>query len=244
MDWLESRETPLVIGHRGLAGDNIENTIQAISDASQSCDMVEIDVRQLRDGTCVVFHDEDMERATGESIPLSDVLYEEVSERRVFDSDEIMPTLPHALSASATPILLEIKPNTAVETVLSTVSEFNNLLFIQSFDSEIVRQIATVDADYPVGLLCASPSHLGNEGIPDNSVTDAKAGIQFIDSIGGDFVSLPFELVSEDVCSLAQELGVQLFVWNITSQDDSQIVSSLGVSGLIIDTLAHKPDDS
>ena len=59
---------PLIYGHRGASADAPENTMRAFAlAADQQADGVELDVQLSRDGHLVVFHDETLERVTGES---------------------------------------------------------------------------------------------------------------------------------------------------------------------------------
>jgi glycerophosphoryl diester phosphodiesterase len=54
------------VGHRGAPRAYPENTMESLARAVElGAWMVEIDVRQAKDGTLVVFHDEELERMTG-----------------------------------------------------------------------------------------------------------------------------------------------------------------------------------
>ena len=56
---------PLIIAHRGAAGEAPENTLAAFRLAlAQGCDGFELDVHLSKDGHIVVIHDETLERTT------------------------------------------------------------------------------------------------------------------------------------------------------------------------------------
>ncbi len=64
-DWLDS--APLVIAHRGASHRAPENTLPAFELAAQlGADAVELDAKLSRDARVVAFHDQTLERTTGE----------------------------------------------------------------------------------------------------------------------------------------------------------------------------------
>jgi glycerophosphoryl diester phosphodiesterase len=64
--WIDARERPLVIAHRGASADAPENTLAAFRRArSDGADGVELDVMRCGTGEVVVFHDDDLVRLGG-----------------------------------------------------------------------------------------------------------------------------------------------------------------------------------
>ena len=63
-------QKPLVIAHRGAAGEAPENTSKAFTmGVEQGCDGIELDVHMTKDGEIVVIHDGTVDRnstGTGE----------------------------------------------------------------------------------------------------------------------------------------------------------------------------------
>ncbi|WP_019961780.1 glycerophosphodiester phosphodiesterase family protein [Woodsholea maritima] len=69
-----------VIAHRGCTQRAPENSIEAIQACiAMGVDMVELDVRQTRDGVLVLMHDERVDRTTNGSGRVGDLTYEEIS---------------------------------------------------------------------------------------------------------------------------------------------------------------------
>lgn len=56
-----TRERPLLMGHRGVRGEKPENTLEAFSYALESgLDGLEVDVQKLRDGSLILYHDDNL----------------------------------------------------------------------------------------------------------------------------------------------------------------------------------------
>ncbi|MFN8007102.1 MAG: glycerophosphodiester phosphodiesterase [Terriglobia bacterium] len=54
---------PLVVGHRGAPAYALENTLASFQQAvAMGADMLELDVRESRDGKFLVIHDRDLRR--------------------------------------------------------------------------------------------------------------------------------------------------------------------------------------
>ncbi len=91
----------LIYGHRGASADAPENTLRAFAlAAEQQADGVELDVQLTRDGRLVVFHDETLERVTGEMGRLCDRTWEELRRLPI--------RLPGALPEDGIPLLSEV----------------------------------------------------------------------------------------------------------------------------------------
>lgn len=111
--------TPTVIGHRGCAGHAPENTLGGLALAAElGCDWVEFDVQISRDGVPMVIHDANLERTTGEDMPVRYLVARRIAE---FDAgswfapkwrDERVPTLAQVLDTCA---VLGLKPNIEVK---------------------------------------------------------------------------------------------------------------------------------
>lgn len=95
-----------VVGHRGTVKFAPENTIPAIKAAIDlGVDLIEIDIRETKDGELVLMHDETVNRTTNGSGNLSDMTLDEVKQLDAgsWFSDKFtgtrVPTLREALAA-------------------------------------------------------------------------------------------------------------------------------------------------
>lgn len=123
--------------HRGLHQEGIpENSLAAFVAAKQAGFGVELDVQITADQQVVVFHDADLIRMCGIDKKLSDLTYDELSQYKLANTEEIIPLLKDVLQIlEQTPIILEIKAYTGYQ------------------DTEICDHVVQLSADYP-GHIC------------------------------------------------------------------------------------------
>lgn len=100
----------IIIGHRGAAGLEPENTIASIKAAvRQQVDMVEFDIRVTKDNYLVVFHDANLLRIAGINKNISDMNLAELQKVKT-KSGLPIPLFKDALKAAAkTPVLIDCK---------------------------------------------------------------------------------------------------------------------------------------
>ena len=68
----------IVTAHRGYSGIYPENTMLAFQKAADFADEIELDVQLSKDGKVVIFHDETLERLTGNKSLLAELPYDEL----------------------------------------------------------------------------------------------------------------------------------------------------------------------
>ncbi len=101
--------------HRGLYKQDQstpENSMPAFRLAARRGYGIELDVRMTKDGRLAVFHDEGLKRACGaEKTRVRKLDYEELSQYRLFGTDEHIPLLGQVLEevAGRVPLLIDVK---------------------------------------------------------------------------------------------------------------------------------------
>lgn len=134
--------------HRGLhgnQGDAPENSLLSFRKAVDAGYGIEFDVQLTRDRIPVVFHDESLQRVCGVSGNVRDYTLEELSQFRLMNSDERIPTLRDTLDtvAGKVPLIIEIKIHEDVNAVCSTadklIAAYKGPYCIESFDPRAVR---------------------------------------------------------------------------------------------------------
>src|SRR6478752_8894964 len=107
---IESWIYEIPIAHRGLFDHPIipENSLSSFKQAIEKGYAIELDVRLGQGGQVVVFHDEDLERATGVNGAVSHIPLENL---RLWNSQESIPTLKETLTLvnGRVPLYIELK---------------------------------------------------------------------------------------------------------------------------------------
>ena len=168
-NWL--RQIP--IAHRGLHdGRHIpENSIAAFRAAADRGFAIELDIQQLADGNIVVFHDECLARATGTAGLLSDATKEQVSDLRLFETDEPIPLLPQVLElvAGKVPLLIEVKRYRSTKPfeneLAHLLASYNGPFAVMSFSANLVSWFRHQRPDFCRGLVCECLQELPEEAL-------------------------------------------------------------------------------
>ena len=108
-------EFPRGYAHRGLWNEKLpENSIAAFKNAIDNGFAFETDVQLTKDKVPVIHHDETLERMCGKAVKISDLTYKELSEYKLLETDEKIPTLKEVLDLTdgKVGILLELKGET------------------------------------------------------------------------------------------------------------------------------------
>ena len=164
------------LAHRAYHGaGRPENSLSAIRAAMAAGYGIEIDIQPSRDGTPMVFHDDDLERLTGTCGAIAQASDVTLAELRLNDSDEAIPTLNAVLSlvAGLVPILIEVKdqdgalgPDVGLleERIADLLRPYPGPVAVMSFNPHSVAALADKLPDTPRGLTtCAfDPASWGN----------------------------------------------------------------------------------
>lgn len=117
-----------IIGHRGCAGLELENSMAALRRASSmGLDGVEFDVRVTSDRELVLCHDKSLSRVSDNSTPIANMTLEQVK-RIKLNNGEAVPTLTEALSVlGGMNVVIEAKDNGVATELQAAVSQFPKL---------------------------------------------------------------------------------------------------------------------
>lgn len=120
--WLTS--TP--IAHRGLHDSEApENSLAAFEKACSRGYPIELDVHLTSDGRVVVFHDDTLERMTGDPRHLDECAYSDIKDLTLGNTGFTIPLLEDVfdLVSGQVPILVEIKSSGTVSGLESSVAD-------------------------------------------------------------------------------------------------------------------------
>jgi glycerophosphoryl diester phosphodiesterase len=215
-----------VIGHRGAAGYEPENTLRSFKKALEiGVDIVELDVHLTKDNKLVVIHDEKVDRTTNGKGYVKNY---KLSELKKLDAGkgERIPTLQEAIDLlyGRVKVQIELKGENTEKPVVDFIKNYDPENFIlTSFYHTRVKRAKELYPKITTGVL-----FVGRPIDPLKIVRDAKA-----DRLCINYATIDKELVEE-----MHKNKIKVSVWNV---DDVEYVKRM--VSLKVDAIgSNKPD--
>lgn len=227
---------PLIIGHRGSAGEAPENTLGSFALAlEQGCDGIELDVHVTKDNQIVVCHDFTLERTTNGKGWIYQMTAGEI---RNLDAGswhsekyrgEKVPLLEEVFDLVPPGILINIEAKHAYEgrmealllEFLRRINRFEHIV-ISSFDHKCVARIKRAEPEAQIGLLYAA-----------NLMSHAKYARSFDAEVHS--LHPRHELLGAGDIAEAREHGLRTYPYTVNAEGDFKRLADAGVSGIITD---------
>jgi glycerophosphoryl diester phosphodiesterase len=244
---------PLVIGHRGCAGELPENTLAAFERGlAQGAVILESDVHLTRDGEPVLIHDDEVDRCTEGSGRVSgfDLAgLQKLDAGHRFSPDRgrshpfrerghRIPSLREALARFPDARFnLELKENRPglVERTLEVVVQSgraHHTLLTSANDAlmhHLREQVAARDVPVALGASTGEVAAFAVAALRGEAPPPGPMALQ----IPTHFGDRP--LVTSELVEHAHAHGVQIHVWTINEPDEMTRLLELGVDGLVTD---------
>ena len=152
------------IAHRALhdrRAGRIENSPAAIRAALDHGYAIEIDLQLSQDGIPMVFHDDELDRLTTETGPVSARLAAELHAIRLKYSTDTIPTLAQVLEmvSGRVPLLVEIKSDWSpprlkfLQTIAEIAKGYKGPIALMSFNMDVVVALGRLAPRVPRGLV-------------------------------------------------------------------------------------------
>ncbi|MBD2845049.1 glycerophosphodiester phosphodiesterase [Paenibacillus sp. IB182496] len=220
----------LVAAHRGDKLHAPENSMSAIQSAiDKGADAIEIDVQLSKDGVVVLNHDNTLSRVAGVPQRVDELTFEELQRLdigQLFEeyAGERIPALAEVLPAvkDQARLIIEIKPYGPGDELAGKVVELINAFemadqcYIQSFDSQILREVRLRDPDIKVG-----------------QILFLAAGD--LSSLDVDFYTVEQVMLSERLIDRAHKNGREVWVWTVNTERNLREVLKYKIDGIITD---------
>lgn len=211
----------LVIGHRGAAGRQPENTLAAFREAVRiGVDGVELDVRRVA-GELVVFHDEQLDRTTDGHGAVARASLEQLR-RLDAGRGEHVPTLREVLAAVPERVLVNVElkgPGTAAAAA-NLLAGHDRRLLVSSFDHERLQGFRARCPQTPVAPLVGAWSS-GVENL-------ARA-------LNAWSVNLAWRTVTAARVAEVHSWGCRCLVYTVNSVALARRLRAMGVDGIFTD---------
>lgn len=215
------------VAHRGLHGDGApENSTAAIERAIQAGYAVEIDVRLSADGVAVVFHDEMLDRLTGELGPVGERPWDELARLELAGTASRMPRLEEVLDTvdAQTPLLVELKnwssPGRLERRVREALSVYEGAAAVQSFNPRSVAWFRHHAPSIPRGQVSGRLDGVALERY--KKVLLKRLIVNVVsrpDFVAYEHTALPYWPVA-----LARRLGLPVLAWTVRSEAEHERV--------------------
>lgn len=213
----------LILGHRGAAGYEVENTVSSVRRAIEMrLDYIEIDVQRTKDDVLVVFHDDLLDRVTNASGYIWDHTFEQLESDVVVGGTEKIPSLARVcavVSDAGAKLFVELKAIGIERAALSLVMEHlpASRFMIGSFHHEAVLSVKDIaGAVKTVALLAGSPLNAGR------IVRESRC----------DYLGLAVDTINPRVIGEAKDAGAGVLVWTVDDVRDLERLKRLGVDGV------------
>ncbi|WP_426451110.1 glycerophosphodiester phosphodiesterase [Paenibacillus sp. S-38] len=227
---------PLVIGHRGAAGEAPENTLASFALAvKQGADAVELDVHLSADGELIVCHDATVNRTTDGAGAIADLTAAQLRRLdagRWFDekyAGEPVPTLEEVFRETPAGVMINVEIKCPYSSRLQMrLFELLKLYgrlegtVVSSFNHKILHSLQAAEPVLKVGLLY------------DANLVHHR---RLAESSGMNVYSLhPYHLLidPEDVAD-ATANGLQVYPFTVNDEGQMHRAVMAGMSGIITD---------
>lgn len=222
----------LPLAHRGLhdqKAGRIENSPAAVRAAVAAGYGIEIDLQLSKDRVAMVFHDEDLDRLTGETGPVNTRTAAELSRIRLKDGTDTIPTLAEvlALVGGRVPLLIEIKDQSLVMgptdgrlegATAKALQDYRGDVAVMSFNPAAVAYIARLAPDLPRGITTSAYDPDNWAPMPEELCRRLRA-IPDYGPTGSSFISHEAADLSRPRVAELKAAGAAILCWTIRSPE-------------------------
>jgi glycerophosphoryl diester phosphodiesterase len=212
-----------IYAHRGYSSAFPENTLAAFQGAlNLGVYGVELDIHLSADGVPVVIHDDDLDRTTNATGPVTS---KSVAELAALDAGHGrgVPTFEEVvqLADSRLHFDIEIKGTRCEQGVLDVLARYpNTIAAISSFDWDALATLRALAPDQELWVL--------TDSITEEAISTAQQ--LSATTLAVDHISL-----SESSMKCATAAGLQVMAWTVNSQQEANRLRDLGVVAICTD---------
>jgi glycerophosphoryl diester phosphodiesterase len=210
-----------VIGHRGAAGEQPENTLKGFRYALDlGVDYVECDVHLTRDDRLVVMHDATVDRTTNGQGAIRALTFDRIRSLDAGKGEQV-PTLDEVLDVvrGRARLLCELKGAGVEEAAVQAVAAHDMVdqVYFTSFSLDRLARVRQMGDHYRLGAILPNPSEF----------EIARAVELGAEAIGVQYRNLCYRVLDQ-----AHEAGLQVRAWNPDTLAEQQAMIALGVDAI------------
>lgn len=114
-----------IIGHRGVAGLELENTATSFNRAmNMGLQAVELDVRRTKDGKLVVCHDSDLQRIAKRSEKVNSLTLKQIQKIRLIDGTTLLSLRQALIILEGVWVIVEVKDDGCGRELMRVLNDF------------------------------------------------------------------------------------------------------------------------
>lgn len=216
LGWMTARP----IAHRGLhnaARGQPENSLAAFAAAVHGSYAIECDVHPAADGVPVVFHDDQLDRLTGQPGCVRDRDSTELGRLHLGDTREWIPTLDELLAnvEGRVPLFIEMKSMAGRNSgfagaVAARLNAYNGPAAIMSFDPALLAEYRIADPTLPRGLVAEGDWQAG------------RGHLRTVRSLGLDFVSYSIDdMPNLATIAMRRLFAIPVICWTVRTKEQA-----------------------
>lgn len=210
-----------VVGHRGAAGVQPENTLKGFRYALElGVDYVECDVHLTRDGHLVVMHDSTVNRTTNGWGAIRELTFDRIRRLDAGDGEQA-PTLDEVLETvrGKARLLCELKGMGVEEAAVAAVRAhgMEEEVTFTSFSLERLARVRELGSHYRIGAILPNATEF----------EIARAAALGAVGIGVHYKNLCLRILEE-----AHKAGLEVRAWNPDTLPEQQAMIALGADGI------------
>ena len=228
------------LAHRGYHDRSLrcpENSRAAFRAAVAAGYGIELDVQLSRDGQAMVFHDDTLDRMTGDSGCVKDRTATALNGIRLINSDETIPTLADVLAmvGGRVPVLIEMKDDLATmaptdgrlgAAVAAVLAGYAGAVAVMSFNPHSMADMARLAPGVSRGLTTDDYDPQDYATL-SGGVCDQLRAIADYDRIAASFVShKALDLGRARIAELKSD-GAAILCWTIRSRDQEAMARKI-----------------
>lgn len=230
-------KNPLIIGHRGAAGEAPENTLASFRLAlEQGADALELDVHMSADGDIIVCHDATVNRTTdgqGAIDRMSTAELRQLDAGRWFHerfAGERLPLLEEVFQLVPDNMMINVEIKCPYSTrleerLLGLLREYGRMetVVLSSFSHRILGRLQAAEPELRVGLLYSA-----DVAFPHRKLAELS---------GMNVYSLhpSYRLIGPEDVADSTAHGLQVYVYTVNDERSQLAAREAGVSGIITD---------
>jgi len=218
------------ITHRALhdrKAGRVENSVKSIQAALDAGYGIEIDVQLTSDGHAMVFHDDLLDRLTGETGPVRDRTRAELEAIPLTDDGGTIPSLETVLALvdGRVPLLIEIKDQDGAmgpdvgpleKTICTALEGYQGDVALMSFNPHTVAKCAAYAPHLPRGITTSSYQAVFWPEVPE-ATRNVLREIPDYDRTGSCFISHEASDLDRPRVAELKAKGAHIFTWTIRS---------------------------